>query len=543
MSYRISVDGPPPADVPKDRLNARIENRVEKAPILPDAFQDAIHIVEKGDRASKEYETSAAAVDAANTIYVEFTEGDSRNPMNFSRPRKWLITIVACAMTGITAASGGSIALGFPSMVRDLNATSELAALTLSMYSLGFAIFPLVTASLSEEFGRRPLFFVSSVVFMLMHIMFSAAKNISTVIIARLISGAAGSVGATMVGGVIADIWAPYERGIPMSLFALAAIGGTGLGPVFAGFIEQNSRLEWRWIQWIQSMVAGVLVIAIYAVLDETRSGVILTREARELRKKTGDSRHRARIEDENPPLKQLIYISCTRPLYLLLTEPVVASFSYSWGVLFSQIESIALIFRTLHHFNSAQVGLAFSPMCIGALLGFIINIYQESLYRQHVKKRGPEARLYAAMAAAILFPIGCFIYAWTAQPSIRSWVGPMFGIFIFITALFSMYLAVFSYLADAYGIYASSALAGQSLCRNIMGAAFPLFTNQMYTRLSFPWASTLFGCLAAFLAVVPFILFMHGPKIRGRSRFASKLAERGEDWNESSLSDDDKLS
>jgi hypothetical protein len=40
--------------------------------------------------------------------------------------------------------------------------------------------------------------------------------------------------------------------------------------------------------------------------------------------------------------------------------------------------------------------------------------------------------------------------------------------------------LAVFNYLADAYGTYASSALAGQSFLRNMIAAAFPFFTETM---------------------------------------------------------------
>lgn len=39
-----------------------------------------------------------------------------------------------------------------------------------------------------------------------------------------------------------------------MSIFALCALGGTGLGPVHAGWIEMNPRLEWKWIQWINMM-------------------------------------------------------------------------------------------------------------------------------------------------------------------------------------------------------------------------------------------------------------------------------------------------
>ncbi len=39
-----------------------------------------------------------------------------------------------------------------------------------------------------------------------------------------------------------------------MTFFTAAAIGGTGVGPIMAGWIEMNQRLEWKWIQWIQMM-------------------------------------------------------------------------------------------------------------------------------------------------------------------------------------------------------------------------------------------------------------------------------------------------
>ena len=39
-----------------------------------------------------------------------------------------------------------------------------------------------------------------------------------------------------------------------MSLFAVMALTGPGVGCVAAGWIEQNPHLEWRWIQWIHVM-------------------------------------------------------------------------------------------------------------------------------------------------------------------------------------------------------------------------------------------------------------------------------------------------
>lgn len=141
-----------------------------------------------------------------------------------------------------------------------------------------------------------------------------------------------------------------------MSIYALAAVGGVGLGPVAAGFVEMNPQLEWRWIQWIHAVfviltaprlkangnihfdfpnllvfvflmfascclrlgftsITGFVFLMVIAIMKETRSTILLTRLARKIRKETGDTRYRARAEDVEGNLRTLIYISCTRPL------------------------------------------------------------------------------------------------------------------------------------------------------------------------------------------------------------------------------------
>lgn len=62
--------------------------------------------------------------------------------------------------------------------------------------------------------------------------------------------------------------------------------------------------------------------------LRETRGSVLLTRRAQKLRKKTGDQRYKARAEEERASIPVLIRTNLTRPLWLLISEPVVASFS-----------------------------------------------------------------------------------------------------------------------------------------------------------------------------------------------------------------------
>jgi MFS family permease len=81
------------------------------------------------------------------------------------------MTISACFFTALSAASSSTYNQGFPTMIPDLHTTSYLAGVGLSTYCLGFGVVPLVTASLSEEFGRMPLYVVSAAGYALTHLM------------------------------------------------------------------------------------------------------------------------------------------------------------------------------------------------------------------------------------------------------------------------------------------------------------------------------------------------------------------------------------
>ncbi|KAK0444803.1 MFS polyamine transporter [Armillaria borealis] len=444
--------------------------------------------------------------DYIEPLYVEFEIGDPRNPINFSRRRKWAITVLSSFATLLAASTAAGYNLGFDSMTRDLNCTRFQATIgTEHSIRSGSVSFPSSPASFSEEFGRQPLYIVSAGGFFIMYIMSKEYPNC----------------------GTIADIWVPEDRGLPMTFFTAAAIGGTGVGPIMAGWIEMNQRLEWKWIQWIQMMICGIYIVLVPLIMKETRSSILLTRLAKKIRKETGDKRYRARVEDERASLRTLIFISITRPIHLMLTEPIVASFSlwigFCWGVVYALVESIPFIFRDLHNFSVGQLGNAFAVMIVGSVLGFMTNVLQEKLYHKNYPYRGPEARLYMACAAAIMLPAGMFLYAWTSFTFVP-WIASAIGITIFMWAIFIVYLAVFTYLADTYGPFASSALAGQSLCRNLAAMAFPLFTTQMYSNLGYTWASTLFACIAAVMIPIPFVLFFYGPSIRRHSKFSSMV-------------------
>jgi len=85
------------------------------------------------------------------------------------------------------------------------------------------------------------------------------------------------------------------------------------------------------------------------------------------------------------------------------------------------------------------------------------------------------------------------------------------------------VFTGVFTFLVDAYPLYAASALAANSFVRGTFAAATPLFGNQMYNALGYQWATSLLAFLTLVMTPFPFIFFYYGKRIRQGSRFAKR--------------------
>lgn len=79
----------------------------------------------------------------------------------------------------------------------------------------------------------------------------------------------------------------------------------------------------------------------------------------------------------------------------------------------------------------------------------------------------------------------------------------------------------VFTFLVDAYPLYAASALAANSFMRSSFAAGFPLFGDVMYNGLGFQWASCLLAFITVPMAPVMWLFYYYGPQLRKKSRFA----------------------
>ncbi|CBQ72971.1 related to TPO1-Vacuolar polyamine-H+ antiporter [Sporisorium reilianum SRZ2] len=462
-----------------------------------------------------------------DAVYIDWAADDAENPFNWPRARKWLLVCVCFMFTACTAFNG----CGYPSA--SLQAAHELHTTQLvylcgnTAFLLAVSAAPLVLAPLSEVYGRSPIYLTAALVFTLLFIPQALAKSITTIIVVRFFQGMAASVGNSLVAGSVSDVFHANERGLPMSLYSIAVYVSQGVSP-YVSSVTVN-RASWRVMFWWQGALALLTYLAMWVVLRETRGPVLLSRRAKRLTRETGRV-HRCRADDERQSFLVMVKVSLFRPMQYLILEPVVLSFSlwigFLWGIIFISLEAIPIVFSR-YGWNSEQQHMALLTIAVGGLIGYFVNFHQERLYaaaaRRHGGKPPPEARLYYAALGAVLAPIGLFIFAWTGRTGITP-AAPLIGLTIFNAALYPVYLAVFSYLADCYERYASSALAAQSFLRNAFAATFPLFSQQMYDTLTPKYASTLLACIAALLGVVPFALLKYGDRIRSHSRAAMAL-------------------
>jgi hypothetical protein len=104
------------------------------------------------------------------------------------------------------------------------------------------------------------------------------------------------------------------------------------------------------------------------------------------------------------------------------------------------------------------------------------------------------------------------------------------------------VFLSISNYLIDSYTIFSASVLAANSVLRSLFGAAFPLFTTQMFKTLGIHWAASVPGFLALLCVPFPYLLYRYGPAIRLRCKFAAEADAFMRRMREDHDQDDDQL-
>ncbi|GAB7333003.1 hypothetical protein MBLNU13_g04698t1 [Cladosporium sp. NU13] len=474
--------------------NKELEIKPSKNSSTVSLEQRSTHDVENGIPADDQAEKEPAVTDAEHDPNIVDWDGDAdpENPLNWTARKKWLNIGVLSALTLLTPLGSSFFAPGVPRVMQDFNSSSEITAtFVVSVYLLGFAFGPILIAPLSELYGRLYIYHACNLGYLVFTIACAVATNMEMLIVFRFFAGCWGVAPVTIGGGTVADLMRPEERGLAMSLWAMGALFGPILGPVCGGFL--SAAYGWRWIFWVLAIAIAVVSLTALFTINETYAPVLLARKTARLRKESSNAALRSKLEQNLTP-KEVFVRAITRPTKLMLFSPICALMSLYmavvYGILYLLFTTFTFVFQEAYGFSESTVGLTYIGLGIGNFMGLAALGYSsDRILKRLTEKNGgkgkPEYRLPPLILGAPFIPAGLFVYGWTAQnASSVHWAVPLFGTLLVGIGMIAAFMAVNTYLIDAFTMYAASAMAANTILRSILGGVFPLFGLQMYDAL-----------------------------------------------------------
>lgn len=476
---------------------------------------------------------------------------DPLNPRNWSLTRRSVIfAILWINVFAVDWASSADSQAG-TKIAAEFHVSEEAEALSPSLYTFGLAAGSLFAGPIAETVGRNPIYVVSRILHVLWLVGVALAPNFGAQCVFRLLAGLSGSILLAIHAASVADIFGPVYRTLAWPIIALASFWGTAFSPIVGAWIAQ-SDISWRWTEWIAVLLSGSTLILTLLFLPETFSPILLSWRAAHLRALTGSDRFKAELDLQDTIL-QRFKIALSRALHMITREPVVLLLG-SWLVVeyivvFGFLQGFSFVFGDTYGFERGLIGTSFVTIAIGCGLWtcsvpFYYSYYKrkvgalhEDVTKQPRRKSllhtanspgtdlpAPEYRLWQALLAAPAFPISLFWLGWTNY----SWISPWSSLGAVVLLGFSwagIYVTVYQYLLDTYGIYAGSALAIITCWRYLVSGAINLVSRPMYNGIGVHWTLTLLGCLAVLQMPLPLLFYWYGPKLRARSSFAGRYS------------------
>jgi DHA2 family multidrug resistance protein len=180
---------------------------------------------------------------------------------------KWLITITVMLPTIMEIVDTSVANVALPHMQGSLNAGTDEVTWVLTSYLVSNAVVLPMTGWLARVFGRKRFLITCISLFTLSSLLCGAAPNLATLILFRILQGAAGGALIPTSQAILMETFPPREQGMAMAIFGIGAMFGPIVGPALGGWITDN--LNWRWIFYINFPI-GVIAVAMatYFIFD-----------------------------------------------------------------------------------------------------------------------------------------------------------------------------------------------------------------------------------------------------------------------------------
>ncbi|EMG48582.1 DTR1 Dityrosine transporter 1 [Candida maltosa Xu316] len=389
---------------------------------------------------------------------------------------------------------------------------------TVSVFMVIFAFAPLIWAPWADYGGRKMLYLISLVIFIVANILLAAVPtNIAALYILRIFQALGASSVISVGAGTVTDIIEPKHRAKAISIFMWGPQLGPVLGPILS-IIAANG--DWRWIFGFLALFGGLVYLIILFFLPETLRYLVGNCDC-----------YNGTSILVKPKLKQKKIVDGfpvpPKPSFktywnLIKYKPVLIC-SVNGGLLFATFYGLSITFsrvlRTQYSFTNAQISASY--ICPGASLiigstigGWLSDRLRAEMIRKHPGKYVPEHRFSIQIFGLAISMAGIIGYAWTVDK--HTHVAAVF-VFTFLAG-FGMtwvFVANTTYLTECSTGSPASNVAIGNFARNIAATICTAIIDPLIEKMGFGWCLTGLGLTDLFGILFVIILLKYGPKWR----------------------------
>ncbi len=183
---------------------------------------------------------------------------------------KWMILITVMVGTFLGRLDQTIVNLALPDIIDDFGITVSSAGWIATAYILANAIFVPIWGKLGDTLGRKKVYMIGFLVFIIGSILAGLAWNLSSMIVFRIIQAIAGSADYPTAMAIIAVTFkAGKERAQALGIWSASFAAATVFGPLIGGPLIDN--FGWRSVFLINLPVGLIgLILALIYVEEST---------------------------------------------------------------------------------------------------------------------------------------------------------------------------------------------------------------------------------------------------------------------------------
>ena len=384
------------------------------------------------------------------------------------KPSQPGMTVLLGALVAVAPLAMDIYLASMPSMARFLSASDEKVQLTLSLYMYAWGATQIVIGPLTDRFGRRPALIVGLSIFVAASVVCAAARNVETLIAARVVQAAAMATVAVVPRAIVRDLHAGERAATMLSLMGMVL----GIAPIVAPIIGSHLHVWFGWqanFVFVAAYGALALACVVWALPETIRSrnaqatqlGVMLANYAKLLRSR--------------------VYLG-----YLLIA-------AFATSALFAFLAGSSFVFVSVIGTGEEGFGLLFGVVMLGNLVGSAIG--SRLVARLGIDRMLKYSTWLMVVAGAALAGL-----AWARVGHPLAIVAPMF---LFMIAFMTTMPQATAGALTPFPEIAGSASSLLSFCQLLLASTAALVVGMTFDGSERPMATTI--AVSALLAFASF--------------------------------------